>query len=30
MNKPEFVQENETEKILWDFEVQTEHLISAS
>ena len=29
MHNPEFVQENETHKILWDFEIQTNHLISA-
>ena len=25
----EFVTENETHKLLWDFEIQTDHLISA-
>ena len=29
MHNPEFVLENETHKILWDFEVQTDHKISA-
>ena len=29
MHNPEFVPENETHKILWDFEKQTDHLISA-
>ena len=29
MYKPEFVLENETHKILWDFELQTDHLVSA-
>ena len=29
MYKPESAQENETYKILWDFEIQTDHLISA-
>ena len=29
MHNPEFVQENETHKFLWDFEIQTDHLISA-
>ena len=29
MHNPEFVQENETHKILWDFQRQTDHLISA-
>ena len=29
MNNPESVLENETHKILWDFEIQTDHLISA-
>ena len=29
MYYPEFVHENETHKILWDFEMQTDHLISA-
>ena len=27
MHKPESVLENETFKILWDFEIQTDHLI---
>ena len=29
MLKPEFVKKNETHKILWNFEVQTDHLILA-
>ena len=29
MNNSESVQENEMHKILWDFEVQIDHLISA-
>ena len=29
MHNPESVQKNETNKILWDFEIQTDHLISA-
>ena len=29
MNKPVSVLENETQKLLWDFEIQTDHLISA-
>ena len=29
MHKPEYIQENETQKILWDFEIQTVHLIPA-
>ena len=29
MYNPEFVLENETHKLLWDFEIQTDHLISA-
>ena len=29
MNNPEFVPENEMHKLLWDFEIQTDHLISA-
>ena len=29
MHKPESVLENETHKILWDFEIQTDHLIPA-
>ena len=29
MHNPESVQENETHQILWDFEIQTDHLISA-
>ena len=29
MPKPESVLENETQKFLWDFEIQTDHLISA-
>ena len=29
IDNPESVRENETPKILWDFEIQTDHLISA-
>ena len=29
MHKPESVLENEIHKILWDFEIQTDHLILA-
>ena len=29
MYNPESVQANETHKILWNFEIQTDHLISA-
>ena len=29
MHKPESVLENEMHKILWDFEIQMDHLISA-
>ena len=29
MHNPESVLENETPKILWDFEIQMDHLISA-
>ena len=29
MHKPESVLENETHKIFWDFEIQTDHLIAA-
>ena len=29
MHKPESVLENETHKILWDFKIQTDHLIPA-
>ena len=29
MHNPESVQENETNKILWGFEIQRNHLISA-
>ena len=29
MHKPESVLENETHKILWDFEIKTDHLIPA-
>ena len=29
MNNPETVKENETPKVLWDFEIQADHLISA-
>ena len=28
MNNPESVRENETHKLLWDLEIQTDHLIS--
>ena len=28
MHKPEFVQENVTNKILWDFQIQADHSIS--
>ena len=28
MHNPESVQENEMHKILWDFEIQMDHLIS--
>ena len=28
MHNLEFVQENETYKLLWDFEIQTDHLIT--
>ena len=28
MHNPESVLENETHKLLWDFEIQTDHLIS--
>ena len=28
MHNPESVLENETQNILWDFEIQTDHLIS--
>ena len=28
-HKPVALQENETLKLLWDFEIQTDHLISA-
>ena len=27
MHKPVLILENETDKVLWDFEIQTEHLI---
>ena len=27
MHKPETIQENESNKILWDFGIQTDHLI---
>ena len=30
MHNPEAVQENETHKILWDYEINTDHLISAN
>ena len=29
MHNPESVLENEMQKILWDFKIQTDHLISA-
>ena len=29
MHKPESIQDNETHKILWDFEIQTDYLIPA-
>ena len=29
MYKPESVSENETHELLWDFEIQTDHLIPA-
>ena len=29
MQNPESVLENETHNILWDFEIQTDHLVSA-
>ena len=29
MHNPESVPENETHKLLWDFVIKTEHLISA-
>ena len=29
MHKPEPILENETYKVLWDFEIQTYHVISA-
>ena len=29
MHNPEFVLENEMHKLLWDFEIQTDHVISA-
>ena len=29
MHNPESIPENETHKLLWDFEIQTDHLISA-
>ena len=29
MHKPESVLGNETQKILWDFEIQTDHVIPA-
>ena len=28
MQNPEYLFENETHKILWDFEIQTDHLIA--
>ena len=30
MHNPESVLENETHKLLWDFEIQTDHKISVS
>ena len=29
MHNPESVLENDTHKLLWDFDIQTDHLISA-
>ena len=29
MQNPALVQENDTHKLLWDFDIQTDHLISA-
>ena len=29
MHNPEFVPENEMHKVLWDFEIQTDYIISA-
>ena len=29
MHNPVSAQENETDKLLWDFEIQTDHVISA-
>ena len=29
MHNPESVKENETHKLLWDLEIQTDHIISA-
>ena len=29
MHNPEFVQENKTHKLFWDYELQTDHLIPA-
>ena len=29
MHNPESVPENETHKLLWDFDIQADHLISA-
>ena len=29
MHNPESLVENETHKLLWDFKIQTDHLISA-
>ena len=29
MHNPAFVLKNDTHKLLWDFEIQTDHLISA-
>ena len=29
MHNPEYVLENDTPKLLWDFDIQTDHLISA-
>ena len=28
-HNPESIQENETHKVLWDFEIQTDHVIAA-
>ena len=29
MHNPEYILENETQKLLWDFEIQTDHFILA-